>query len=261
MAIRLKSASDIEKMRIAGRMVREVLTEVSSMCKPGITTEALDNRARDMIEGAQAEGLFKGYPSHRQGVPAFPGYLCLSINEEVVHGFKNPNRVLEDGDIISIDCGIRIDGWCGDSATTVQVGDVTDDKKKVCEVTQAVLDLAIELAMPGRKWSWVATRMEKYALDAGMSVVKHYVGHGIGKNMHEDPQVPNYADAQTKQRDIVLREGLVLAIEPMCNFGGEDTRELEDGWTVVTADGSPSAHFEHTVAITAKGADVLTDGR
>ena len=187
--------------------------------------------------------------------------LCISVNEVVVHGIAD-GRVIQDGDIVGIDCGVELNGWCGDSARTVMVGNVSADARKLCEVTQHALKLAIENIRPGRRWSEVARLMQSYAERAGMSVVRDFVGHGIGQKMHEDPKVPNFAGSDlTPKDDIHLREGLVLAVEPMCNLGGQEVVTQSDGWTVTTADCKLSAHYEHTVAVTESGADVLTDGR
>jgi methionyl aminopeptidase len=168
--------------------------------------------------------------------------------------------VIQEGDIVGVDCGVEVDGWCGDSAATFMVGKVEPEVRKLCEVTQHVLEIAIANIRPGRDWSQVARLMQNYAEQQGLGVVREYVGHGIGRRMHEDPKVPNFVSRDLLRNDIVLREGMALAIEPMCNLGTRDVQVLADGWTVVTADRKPSAHFEHTVAVTADGADVLTDG-
>lgn len=247
-------------MRRAGRVVRKVHQTCAELCRPGVTTREIDDAGGRVIEACGGKGLFKGYnPSGKPG-GEFPANLCISVNEVVVHGIGD-GRMIEDGDIVSIDCGVEVEGWCGDAANTVLVGDVPADTRKLCEVTQQVLQIAVENIRPGRKWSQVARLMQRHAEQAGMSVVKDYVGHGIGRRMHEDPQVPNYYSKSRYWQDIDLKEGLVLAVEPMCNLGGAQTRVLTDGWTVVTADGKPSAHYEHTIAVTANGADVLTDGR
>jgi methionyl aminopeptidase len=177
-----------------------------------------------------------------------------------VHGIAG-DRVIRDGDVVSIDCGVEVDGWCGDAATTVEVGNVRPEARRLCEVTRHVLELAIANVRPGRLWSQIARLMQGYAEQSGMSVVRDYVGHGIGQKMHEDPKVPNFVSRELMRHDIVLREGMVLAIEPMCNLGSKEVQVMPDGWTVLTVDRQPSAHFEHTVAVTARGADVLTDGR
>lgn len=246
-------------MRAAGRIVRRVHERCRQLCQPGVTTREIDQAAERLIEEAGAVGLFKNYPTYRPG-EGFPANLCISVNEEVVHGIAG-DRVIQDGDIVGVDCGVKYDGWCGDAATTIMVGDVRPEVKKLCEATEHVLELAIENIKPGRKWSQVARLMQNYAESHGYSVVTDFVGHGIGQQMHEDPKVPNFVSKALLRNDIELREGLVLAIEPMCNLGGPDVVTLEDQWTVVTVDRQPSAHYEHTVAVTENGAEVLTDGR
>lgn len=254
-----KTAEQIEQMRAAGRVVRKVHERVAELCKPGITTQALDDEAQRVIDENEAEGLFKWYPTYKPGT-GFPGTLCISVNEELVHGIAG-ERVIQDGDVVGVDCGVRVDGWCGDAANTILVGDVKDDVRQMCEATQKCLEIAIEEVKPGRRWSQVARLMQTYAESRGYGVVRNFVGHGIGQKMHEEPKVPNYADRSTRKDDIELREGIVLAIEPMLTLGSPEVKTLDDGWTVVTTDGKASAHYEHTVAITASGADVLTDGR
>ena len=251
-----KTPEQIEKMRIAGRIVQQVHQRCREICKPGVTTREIDDEGCRVYTEAGAKGLFKGYP----GPTPFPANLCISVNEEVVHGIAG-DRVIKDGDIVGVDCGVQFDGWCGDAATTIMVGDVDPETRKLCEVTERVLGIAIENVRPGRKWSQVAKLMQDYAESQGMSVVRQFVGHGIGSKMHEPPQVPNFVSPELLRNDIELREGVVLAIEPMCNLGSHEVRTLRDGWTVVTVDRKPSAHYEHTVAVTANGSDVLTDGR
>jgi len=259
MAIRRKSKAEIEQMRAAGRVVHKVHQHMREICKPGITTRELDEAAYELYTAEGAKGLFKNYPTYRPG-EGFPANLCISVNEVVVHGIAD-DRVVEDGDLVGLDCGVELNGWCGDSAQTIPVGNVSPEAQRLCDVTQRVLEIAIENVRPGRLWSQVARLMQNYAQEQGMGVVRQFVGHGIGQKMHEDPQVPNFVNRDLLQNDIRLTEGMVLAIEPMCNLGTEKVRTLEDNWTVVTEDGKLSAHYEHTVAVTADGADVLTDGR
>lgn len=258
MAIRLKTEEQVAKMRAAGRIVQKVLAQCQQMCRPGVTTRQIDELADGIIRQSGGKGLFKNYPTYRPG-EGFPGTLCISVNEVVVHGIAD-DRVIQDGDIVGLDCGVAVDGWCGDSAMTVLVGNVPPDVKKLCQVTEHVLDLAIDNIKPGRKWSQIARLMQKYAESHGMSVVRDFVGHGIGSDMHEDPKVPNFVSRELLRDDIELRPGMVLAIEPMCNLGSKDVLTLDDGWTVITADHKASAHYEHTVAVTKDGAQVLTDG-
>jgi methionyl aminopeptidase len=256
----LKTPEQIEKMRAAGRVVRKVHEHCRAICKPGITTQEIDNQARAIIDESGGTGLFIGYKGAIGTVP-FPGNLCISINEDVVHGIPGPREV-KDGDIVSVDCGVKLDGWCGDAATTILVGNVDKKVRKLCEDTEHVLQIAIDNIKPGRRWSQVARLMQSYAERNGYGVVRGFVGHGVGESLHEDPQVPNYFSRDRSWKDFELRVGMTLAIEPMCNLGGrDDTEVMSDGWTVKTADRLPSAHYEHSVAVVKSGADVLTDGR
>lgn len=259
MAISLKNPEQIEQMRRAGRIVHEALRRCTEACKPGATTEQVDAQAQALLDETGAMGLFKNYPTYNPG-EGFPACTCISINEEVVHGIPG-SRVIRDGDIVSIDFGCRVDGWCGDSATTVLVGNVAPNVRTLCQTTEHVLDIARQNIKPGRKWSQVARLMESYAEKAGFGVVKDFVGHGIGRTMHEEPKVPNFVSRDLLANDIELRPGLVMAIEPMCCLGTERVKVLEDGWTVVTTDRQPAAHYEHTIAVTENGCEVLTDGK
>ncbi len=259
MAIRLKTQEQIEKMRAAGRVVREVLRQCEAMCKPGVTTRQIDEAADELIRSRGAVGLFKNYPTYKPG-EGFPGILCISVNEVVVHGIAN-DVPIKDGDIVGVDCGVRLDGWCGDAATTILVGNVADDVRIMCEAARHCLGIAVDQVRPGRRWSQIARLMQKYAEDRGYGVVRDFVGHGIGDTMHQEPKVPNFVNRELLRNDIILREGMTLAIEPMLNLGTREVKTLKDGWTVVTLDGKASAHYEHTVAVTATGSDVLTDGR
>ncbi len=258
MAVVLKSKEEVEKIRAAGRVVHSVLRRCEELCQPGVTTQLIDEEAYRVFTAQGAKGLLKNYPTYRPG-EGFPSNLCISVNEVVVHGIAD-GRVIKDGDIVGIDCGVELDGWCGDSAVTVLVGKVPQEIRKLCEVTRHMLTLAIENIKPGRKWSQVAMLMQNYAQQSGLSVVEDFVGHGIGRKLHEEPKVPNFVSRDLRKNDIELREGLVLAVEPMCNLGLKDVVTLADNWTVRTVDGQPSAHYEHTIAVTADGADVLTDG-
>lgn len=254
--IQLKTRGEIEQMRIAGRIVHQVLQMCRSMAKPGVRLIDIDNAADQLIRASGGEGLFKGYP----GPVPFPSHLCMSMNEVVVHGIAS-ERELKDGDILGVDCGVRINGWCGDSATTIEVGEVDAKTKDLIGNTRACLQIAIDEIKPGKRWSEVARKMQRHAESAGYGVVRQFVGHGIGRELHEIPQIPNYVSRELLRNDILLKEGMVLAIEPMVNMGTHEVVTLPDGWTVVTKDGLPAVHEEHTIAITAKGADVLTDGR
>lgn len=206
---------------------------------------------------AGAKALFKGVRSPNAQI-AFPGAVCTSINEQIVHGIPSENVKLANGDILGIDFGIGLDGYCADAAVTVAIGEISKDKRKLMDVAGHVLWIAINRAGPGVKWSRIAEEMQNYAESAGFSVVKDFVGHGIGTKMHEEPRVPNFVSDELLADDIFLTEGMVIAVEPMINAGSSATRILEDQWTVVTKDGKCSAHFEHTIAITKDGCEVLT---
>jgi methionyl aminopeptidase len=246
----LKSSQEIEKMRRAGRVVREALELVRGLVKPGATTLDLENAAEARIHELGAKPAFKGYHG-------FPCVLCTSVNNEVVHGIPSPKRVLKDGDIVSIDCGAIVDGYYGDAAITVPVGQkVHPDTARLLKVTEASLHAGIAAVKPGATLGDVGAAVQGVVEAEGFSVVRDFVGHGIGARMHEDPQVPNFGQAGQGMK---LRTGMVIAIEPMVNAGKPDVLVLDDGWTAVAADGSMSAHFEHTVAVTATGSRILTD--
>ncbi|HEY1209489.1 MAG TPA: type I methionyl aminopeptidase [Terracidiphilus sp.] len=250
MAVVLKSSREIEKMRRAGQVVHEVLELVRGQIKPGATTLDLEKAAEERTKKLGARPAFKGYHG-------FPCCLCTSVNSEVVHGIPSAKRILKEGEIVSIDFGAFVDGYCGDAAITVPVGEKIDPKTaRLLKVTEASLDAAIAVVKPGATLGDVGFAVQKVVEAAGFSVVRDFVGHGIGIHMHEDPQVPNFGVAGQGMK---LRSGMVLAIEPMVNAGKADVVVLGDGWTAVTADGSMSAHFEHTVAVTAAGAKILTE--
>jgi methionyl aminopeptidase len=257
MAITLRSRREIELMRRAGALVAKVLSKLKEVAEPGVTTAWLDRMALEMTLEAGAEALFKGVRSPVSNTP-FPGAICASINDQVVHGIPSKATKLRDGDLLSVDFGVRLNGYCGDAAVTIGVGDVSEEKRKLMDVTRHVLGIAIEESRPSVKWSQVAGRMQQYAEAAGFSVVRDFVGHGIGKKMHEDPKVPNFVSSELLADDIALTEGMVLAIEPMINAGSCAVRTLKNGWTVVTRDGRCSAHFEHTIVIVEDGCEVLT---
>ena len=248
MAIVCKSPAELEKMRRAGHVVREVLDAVKAAVAPGVTTMDLEHVAEKKMQELGGTAAFKGYNG-------YPCVLCTSLNDEIIHGIPSEKRMLKEGDIISLDFGAVVDGYYGDSAITVPVGEVKPELKKLMEVTQAALDRAIEKMLIGNTVGDVGAAVQELVEANGFSVVREFVGHGIGTRMHEDPQVPNFG---LHGRGPRLREGMVLAIEPMVNAGGPDARVLDDHWTAVTADGSPSAHFEHSVAVTKNGPLVLT---
>ncbi len=254
-----KSSREVELMRAAGRLVFEVLQAVRERTRVGTTTAELNGIAEDMIASAGAVALFKGVVNKQAPFP-FPGALCTSLNDEVVHGIPS-DRVLQEGDILSVDCGVRLKSYCGDSATTIPVGKVSPEVQRLLDVTRQSLDLALAEARPGVRWSTVARTIQRFVESNGFSVVREFVGHGIGREMHEEPKVPNFVDRKQKKNDVELRPGLTIAVEPMVNLGSADVCFADAArWTVVTKDGQWAAHFEHTVAITANGADVLTDG-
>jgi methionyl aminopeptidase len=256
----LKSPREIELMRAAGRIVHQVLEKMREMVRPGVRTGDLAAVAEEMIVASGGEALFKGVRSPSAKFP-FPAAICTSPNEGVVHGIPG-DRVLREGDILSIDCGVRKKGYCGDAATTLPVGEITREVRRLLDVTSGALGLALVEMRPGRWWSEIALVMQSYVESAGFSVVREFVGHGIGQEMHEDPKVPNYTDRSQRRQDFRLEPGLVLAVEPMVNAGGSEvTTGDQSGWPQVTRDGRWSAHFEHTVAISPGGIDVLTDGR
>ncbi len=241
-------------MRRAGLLVWAAHQLVKSLVRPGITTGEIDAAVEQFFAEKGAVPLFKGVP----GKIPFPAVCCMSVNDEVVHGIPG-RRVLLDGDVVSIDTGCKIGGWCGDSAVTYPVGEISPEVRRLLDCTSGVLDLAIQLMGTRSRWSDVASEMAKYVRDHGFSVVENFVGHGIGRKMHEDPQVPNFCTpAFRRNHDFELEPGLVIAVEPMVNMGSKKVRPLPDHWTQSTVDGKPSAHFEHTVAITDAGPLVLT---
>jgi methionyl aminopeptidase len=246
--ITIKSKSEFDVMRRAGRLVAETLDKLKCAVKPGITTGELDRLAYEHITRSHGVPSFKGYHG-------FPASICTSVNDEVVHGIPSKRRVLEEGDIVSIDCGAIIEGWHGDAALTVAVGKAAPEMWRLMEVTEESLNKGIEQAVPGKRIGDVSAAIQEYAEEHGYSVVREYVGHGIGRQMHEEPQVPNWG---TAGRGVLLKEGMALALEPMVNAGGPEVRVLKDDWTVVTQDGRWSAHFEHTVALTDQGPEILT---
>ena len=250
-----KSPSELQKMRAAGQLVRETLNELSEMVKPGVTTLDLEVVAEKRVKQAGARAAFKGYYVQAAG-RRFPTVLCTSINEEVVHGVPSAKRVLKDGDILKIDMGVQLDGYYGDSATTVPVGKISPETQRLLEVTQKSLELAIEQMVAGRRLFDVCGTVENYVEGNGFSIVREFVGHGIGAKLHESPNVPNFIDRRLSNPR--LRPGMVLAIEPMVAAGAPDTRVLGDRWTAVTTDGSNAAHYEHCVAVTDNGPWVLT---
>lgn len=250
--VTVKSGRDIALMRESGRIVAEVLALVGGHVRPGVTTRELDALAEEYIRSQNGIPAFKGYGPDRRN--PFPGTLCVSVDDVVVHGIPD-GRELEEGEIVSVDVGVKKDGWYGDAARTFPVGRVNEEKARLLKVTEEALEAGIARARAGNRLHDVSAAVQKHVEAAGYSVVRDLVGHGIGKQLHEDPAVPNFGVGGT---GVVLREGMTLAIEPMVNAGSFVVRLDEDGWTVRTADGRPSAHFEHTVAITQGEAEILT---
>ena len=250
--IPIKTRSEVEKMREAGRHVAEMLLELRELVRPGVTTKELDRIAEKKIEERGVISSFKGYAP--QGLPRYPAVLCVSVNEEIVHGIPG-SRSIETGDIVSLDFGVSFEGLHGDSAVTVAVGDVDPEKHKLLDVTRESLCRAVETMKPGNRLSDIGHAVQSAVEPEGFSVVRDFAGHGIGRQMHEPPWIPNYGAPGRGPR---LVPGMVLAIEPMVNTGTPELEILDDEWTAVTSDGLPSAHFEHTILITDDGPEILT---
>jgi len=245
--IPIKSPSEIEKMRAAGDLASRVLNEVADLIAPGITTGELDRHAGKLIAAAGAKSAFFGYRK-------FPGQLCISLNEEVVHGIGGPRKI-NYGDIVTLDCGVNLNGWIGDTAVTVPVGIIDPEVENLLRVTEESLNGALKFATAGRRLGDICNYIESEVVRNGYSVVREFVGHGVGRKLHEEPQIPNYGRKGSGPK---LKAGMTLAIEPMVNMGRHEVRILEDKWTVVTRDGLPSAHFEHTILVTNGEPEVLT---
>jgi len=255
MAPILKEAWELQVMRRAGSIVARTLDLVVSRTRPGVSTGELDRLAEDFIRSEGAVPTFKGY---RVGTKVFPASICTSINEEVVHGIPSPRRLLKEGDILSVDCGATYKNYIGDAAVTIPVGKISGAAMRLIEATRGALVAGIAAIRPGGKLRDISAAVQDYSEKRGYSLVKLYCGHGVGQKLHEEPQVPNYVSEAYENMNLKLKPGLVLAIEPMLNEGGEEVDELEDRWTVVTRDRKLSAHFEHTVAITDAGTQILT---
>ncbi len=249
--IPIKSAKEIEKMRTACRTASEILERVSELVRPGITTKEVDEAAADLMAEAGVKSAFLGY---RLGHRVFPGNICISLNDEIVHGIGSQRRV-QYGDIVKLDIGVVQDGWVGDTASTVPVGMIDERTERLLRVTEKALECAIAVASDGVRLGDVCAAVEEEALANSFTVVREFVGHGVGRKLHEEPQVPNYGRRGSGPR---LKSGMTLAIEPMINAGTANVRLLDDGWTVCTADGMPSSHFEHTVLITKDAPEILT---
>lgn len=246
--ISLKSERELDQMRKAGSIVGRILSEMVKMVEPGISTLELDRFAESRCRDFKVLPAFKGYHG-------FPATVCISINDEVVHGIPSSKRILKKGDIVGLDFGVNCDGWYGDSARTVAVGSVSPEAQKLMDVTKESLQRGIEQCIEGNRVFDIGYAVQNYVEGFGYGVVREFVGHGIGRALHEEPQVPNYGP---KGKGILLKAGMVIAIEPMINAGSHEVKVLKDGWTAVTVDHSLSAHFEHTVAITPRGPEILT---
>ncbi len=249
--IPIKNSREIEKMRRACRTASEILDRVSELIRPGITTKEVDQAAADFMEEAGVKSAFLGY---RLGHRVFPGNICISLNDEIVHGIGSQRRV-QYGDIVKLDIGVVEDGWVGDTATTVPVGVIDDRTEQLLRVTEKALARAIAAAFEGVRLGDLCAEIEEEAVQHHFNVVREFVGHGVGRKLHEEPQIPNYGKRGSGPK---LKAGMTLAIEPMINLGTASVRLLDDGWTVCTADGMPSAHFEHTVLITDDKPEILT---
>lgn len=271
----LRTQAEIEKIRSAGNIVHESLERASEACIPGACTRDLEEVVRETIENSGAEPLFLDYPAYVRG-QGFPAVACISVNDAVIHGIPGRRR-LESGDVVSIDCGVRLDGWCADASRTVSAGTMTPEHLELVHATKSLLDYAINQIRPGVRWSTIAAALDSVASEAGYGVVADYVGHGIGRKLHEAPSAPSVMTRSLGSRgDFTLRPGMVIAVEPMLVLIDEESREAckdkgravrvdtvtaRDGWTVRTFSGAVSSHFEHTIAVTRSGSDVLTAGR
>jgi methionyl aminopeptidase len=249
--IPIKNPKEIERMRHACRTASEILDRVSELIRPGISTKEVDQAAADLMQEAGVQSAFLGY---RLGHRVFPGNICISLNDEIVHGIGSQRRI-QYGDIVKLDIGVIQDGWVGDTASTVPVGMIDDRTERLLRVTETALRRAIEIMTEGVRLGDVCATIEEFAMHEGFNVVREFVGHGVGRKLHEEPQVPNYGRRGSGPR---LKAGMTLAIEPMINSGTASVKLLDDGWTVCTADGMPSAHFEHTVLITKEEPEILT---
>ena len=246
--IRIKSSNEVDILRKAGKILSSIVVQLQGSLKSGMSTKEIDSLAEDLIRKNKVVSAFKGYRG-------FPGVACISVNEGVVHGIPDKGVIVKDGDIVSLDTGIIYEGYYSDTAVTVAIGKVDAEVQRLLDVTQASLARGIEQARVGNRLSDISFAVQSFVEMHGFSVVRDFVGHGIGRQLHEEPEIPNYG---RPGQGPVLQEGMVFAIEPMVNLGTHRTKTLSDGWTVVTEDGKPSAHFEHTIAITAKGQEILT---
>lgn len=251
----LKSKEEIALIRQAGKIVAQALDEIRRHTRPGVTTEELNKIAEDVLKRHKAIPVFKGYPNQREGLPPFPKTITACINHELVHGIPSNKRVLQEGDIFSVDCGAYYQGWVGDAAVTLPVGKISEEAQRLLSVTEQALYQGISQARLGNRTEDISAAVQEYVERHGYSVVREYTGHGVGRNMHEDPQVPNFGQ---RGKGMPLKLGMTIALEPMVNIGTWKTKLLDDGWTVVTEDGKLSAHFEHSFAVTDGEPYILT---
>lgn len=251
----LKSKDEIELMRRAGAIVAKAIDTIKKYARPGVSTAELNNIAEDVLKTYQATPVFKGYPNPHEGGPPFPATITACLNNELVHGIPSHHKILKEGDIFSIDCGAYYKGWIGDAATTLPVGQISQEAQCLLEVAEQALYQGMQQARLGHRTEDISAAIQDYVEGNGYAVVREYTGHGVGRNMHEDPQVPNYGKPG---KGALLKKGMTIALEPMVNAGNWQTKLLDDGWLVVTADGKLSAHFEHTLAITDGDPDILT---
>ncbi len=254
----LKSRREIELMRATGFHAHRILRAMADVVTPGIATRDVHAVCSIELASIGAIGLSKNYPTYRPG-DGYPAECCISVNEEVVHGIPGKRR-LQEGDVVTLDLAMQLGEYCADTAITVGVGHLDGPRQKLLDYTRKTLDLAIREIRPGLRWSDIAAKMQRMAEEQGYGVVQEFVGHGIGRTMHEDPKVPNFTNAEQRKGDFIIRKGMTFAVEPMLVIGKRKVKTLRDGWTVVTKSGNPACHFEHTVAITDDGCDVLTDG-
>lgn len=253
--IRLKTPADLKIIKAGGQILATVIEEIISQIKPGVGTKELNDLAERLISRYGGRPSFKGYKA-AWSENVYPAALCLSINEEVVHGLPLPNRLIKDGDIVGIDCGLEYQGYFTDMAKTIAVGSISAELQKLIQVAHQALVCGIEVIRPGKEVADISRAIQNYVESQGFSVVRQLVGHGVGFSAHEDPQIPNYIDKNLPR--VEIKPGMVLALEPMINAGGWEVETLPDGWTVATIDRSHSAHFEHTVAVTNNGYEILT---
>lgn len=251
----LKSKDELEMLRQAGKIAARVLDEIRKCTRPGVSTAALNQVAEEVLRQHNASPMFVGYPNQNPGLPPFPAAITACVNEELVHGIPSETCILQEGDIFSVDCGAYYKGWVGDTATTIPVGAISEEAQRLLDVTEQSLYEGIAQARLGHRTEDISAAIQAYVEGQGYSVVREYTGHGVGRNMHEAPQVPNFGNAG---RGLRLKKGLTIALEPMVNVGTWQTKLLDDGWTVVTADGKLSAHFEHSFAVTDGEPDILT---